>query len=291
MRILQIPTRHEIRELHFSPDGSGLTVLYHGRTRSTLGRLDFATGKFLPIGSLPFARPISFAYSPDGEHLGVGSNNGQVQVFRFAGMQRLAEISVDRRHTSVAFSPSLEPRRRWVAAAGREIQLRNLATGEVFAAFEPGDFSAIQFGADGNHIFATDHSIPAVIGWTIKPFAEVLRVPAYFETPRLAVSPLGDRLAVADFSGLRVIRLEEVVEEFRTGESRLVADATFTRDGRSILAATGQPAVQIFDAGSGAVREFDFGIGRVTVVAVSADGLLAAAGGEMGKIVVWDLDG
>jgi hypothetical protein len=37
-------------------------------------------------------------------------------------------------------------------------------------------------------------------------------------------------------------------------------------------------------------RAFNFDIGRLRSVAFSPDGMLAAVGGDRGKIVLWDVD-
>jgi WD40 repeat protein len=62
---------------------------------------------------------------------------------------------------------------------------------------------------------------------------------------------------------------------------------------RPLLFSGGDEAVRVWDYDENAVTprdSFDWQVGRVTAVAVSPDGLLAAAGGADGQVVVWDLD-
>ena len=50
--------------------------------------------------------------------------------------------------------------------------------------------------------------------------------------------------------------------------------------------------MKLYDTASGALaRTFTWDIGRMRSVAFSPDGLLAAAGSDTGKVVVWDVDG
>jgi hypothetical protein len=60
----------------------------------------------------------------------------------------------------------------------------------------------------------------------------------------------------------------------------------------AVLAATNlDPTVRVYDAATGAVvRTYDWQVGKLRCVAFSPDGLLAAAGSESGKVVVWDVD-
>ncbi len=61
--------------------------------------------------------------------------------------------------------------------------------------------------------------------------------------------------------------------------------------GRFVLTAGGDGLVRFWDADTlEPGRVMKWGIGKLHAVAVSPDGLLAAAGGEKGQVVVWDLD-
>lgn len=74
------------------------------------------------------------------------------------------------------------------------------------------------------------------------------------------------------------------------GHRGRVWTAAFTPDGRTVVTASNDGRVKTWDLATGRERaSFDWGMGRVSAVAVSADGTRAAAGGE-GPIVVWDVE-
>ncbi len=67
--------------------------------------------------------------------------------------------------------------------------------------------------------------------------------------------------------------------------------AAFHPSGRYLFAARMDATVHVFDTDRWGCRvRFDWGLGPLKAVAVSPDGSLAAAGGERGEVVVWDVD-
>ena len=86
---------------------------------------------------------------------------------------------------------------------------------------------------------------------------------------------------------------------FSAGAERIDALA-FTPDGRQLIAGSTAGKVrswnvpdltkEIASAAQEPKATYEWGIGPVTAVAVAADGLIAAAGGGMGRVVVWDVD-
>jgi WD40 repeat protein len=54
---------------------------------------------------------------------------------------------------------------------------------------------------------------------------------------------------------------------------------------------TGEGTLRLWDADSGGLREqLDWGVGALSAVAFAPDGCIGAAGGEVGQIVLWDID-
>jgi hypothetical protein len=65
----------------------------------------------------------------------------------------------------------------------------------------------------------------------------------------------------------------------------------FAPSGGYLAASVNDGTVKIFEAGEWTVaRAYEWGVGKVQSVAVGADGLLTAAGGDTGRVVVWDVD-
>jgi WD40 repeat protein len=292
MRRFNAGGRKSIVRLAFRPDGQALTAQFE--RSPVLGTWDLASERYdraRPCGEESVA---CFAYAPDGSEAGVGGRrDGVVRVCGLPGWDCRAELVVGPSAwwpvVAVAFSPAADPRRRWVAAAGNTVQLRNLATGQILADFPEGHHQAVAFSPDGDLLAVADAR--GVVGWTVSPFRE--RFTASFEDPvgQIAFSPDGRWLAVGHGMGLEVRPADDP-----TGRRRLPFrppdDLAFTPDGRLLAVADASAAVKLLDPATGeTVREYDWGLGSVTSVAFSPDGTLAAAGGERGQVVVWDFDG
>ena len=67
--------------------------------------------------------------------------------------------------------------------------------------------------------------------------------------------------------------------------------AAFHPSGRCLYASSNDETIQVFDTATWErIERFRWRIGKPKSVAVSTDGTLAAAGGDNGDIVIWDLD-
>jgi WD40 repeat protein len=85
----------------------------------------------------------------------------------------------------------------------------------------------------------------------------------------------------------------------RLGEPQLIRNdnrkdltaVAFHPSGQQLYATSNDETVHVFDVATWErVKRFTWQIGKLKSIAVSPDGMLAAAGGENGAIVIWDLD-
>jgi WD40 repeat protein len=107
----------------------------------------------------------------------------------------------------------------------------------------------------------------------------------------VAAKPDGTALIMFKDSSLYFWCPGEKVRKVRTGTLKHYRSVAFHPEGRYLLAGNNDTTARLIDTDTWEVaRQFTWDIGRLTAVAVSPDGALAAAGGDRGRVVVWDLD-
>ena len=109
---------------------------------------------------------------------------------------------------------------------------------------------------------------------------------------RLAFSPSGMHLGVADCNALRVwdVKSAELVWDAADAKAQVI-DLAYHPDGNTLAVVRSDGVALFLDAQTGAVRKrYAWKVGQLNSVAFSPDGLTCAAGGEKGQVVVWDVD-
>jgi|GEM_PF-1392439 WD40 repeat protein len=122
---------------------------------------------------------------------------------------------------------------------------------------------------------------------------QVVPIPVAFAERPLA-SPDGARIVVLAGRSLYAFEATDLNKKptkvMNTASKHFTAVA-FDPTGRYLVAASNDATVRVLDAATFAeVRAFTWKIGRMRSVCFSPDGLRIAAGGERGRVVVWDAD-
>jgi WD40 repeat protein len=105
-----------------------------------------------------------------------------------------------------------------------------------------------------------------------------------------------DRRLIAGRRGVwvGVLRADDLGAEpvkLRNDSRKEFTGLAFHPSGRFLAATSNDQTVKLYDTTTWSVAEaYTWGIGRLRSVAFSPDGMLAAAGGDGGKVVVWDVD-
>ena len=75
------------------------------------------------------------------------------------------------------------------------------------------------------------------------------------------------------------------------GHTNKVWALRYTPDGRSLISASSDGTVRVWEAATGLQKQcFEMNVGKLATADVSPDGTMAAVGGATGEIVVWDLE-
>lgn len=111
---------------------------------------------------------------------------------------------------------------------------------------------------------------------------------------RWLLSPDGRQLVVAEVGRLRVFALDSPEEEITVVKNRGWSSApsiSFHPSGKWVAAWHNGPTIKLFNTETWKPEvTLNWKIGKTQAVAFSENGLLGAAGGHRGKIVVWDFD-
>ena len=313
--------RGRVRQLAFSPDGAHLVgatdhspevLLWEGAVPGRPRRLR------LPLGG----RIASLALSPDGR-CAVTDPFGRLLVYDLARREVLWRFTIHPAPTTcLAFSPdgkSLAASgvnwwgkaaevRRWEFPSGKEAPPLRGHRGPVTAlAFSP-DGQTLATGSRDRSVRLWDLTTGVERAGFAARLAEWLRRFGWGATLHdqrdelasrtgirsLAFAPDGNRLAAATgwtATLWEINRSHPAVSADLGGHRALVESVAFDPFGRTLATGCRDGLVKFWPASGGRERaSFAWPLGKVYRVAFAPDGTRAAAGGDDGRIVVWDVD-
>lgn len=225
-------------------------------------------GSWNDVPDTPFNHVFALAFTPDGKRLLIGCSR---QARMTGPWNHAIHIAPAGRGKSIT-SPvpeavgdlKLSPNGKWLVATGG-----------------PGGDPAIRFFSE--------------------PFTGFISyTPKATRTRKIVFLP--DRIVFVALTGRRpeIIMAGSGRLSVLEGHTAQLNDAAFTPDGRTLLTASHDGTVRSWDMGplgalerfdwtARALQTFEWKVGPMTAVAVAPDGLTAAAGGDKGRIVLWDL--
>jgi WD40 repeat protein len=282
-----------VRDVAFSPDGKKLASAARDYT-VRLWDLGASTSTVAPV---EFSNVLGLAFSPDGKCLAWGDNPVHLWDLATGTIQELHldEWAYSRR---VVFSPD----GRLLACGSGRMLLWDLQAGAPLPMGDGNNHASgcLVFAPDGKTL-ASAHSVqnpprsydhfvrlwdPATrqVRGTLHGHGAEATTMAFSPNSRFLAATCGQALLVWDaVVGTTLVHHKIDNQHFK--------DAAFTPDGRFLLLARNDKTVRVWNTQTWREQTaFDWDIGAIVSVAVAPDGMRAAAGGDKGKMVVWDLD-
>jgi WD40 repeat protein len=113
-------------------------------------------------------------------------------------------------------------------------------------------------------------------------------------TTRLSISADGLLIAYGSDNRIAIVSqhpTEPILQSVQSDTKKHFTSVAFHPSGRFLAATSNDTTVKLYDTETWTVaKTFTWNVGRLRSVAFSPDGLLAAAGSDTGKVVVWDVD-
>jgi WD40 repeat protein len=252
------------RSVRFTPDGQKLL----------LGGYAFAVLDLATKQSTPIAREhetfVQFDLTPDGQAVVfVQMDTRQAQPGRLY-RRRLSDLSTSEWAVSSPYRSSSPP--------------LFLADGKRFVVFESwAEMHPFRFGMA---YVTRDVTTGAVLSELVRERDEDFEDPVHTAYGGLIAARRGNRIAVFradDFATRPTV--------IRNDNRKAFTGLAFHPSGRFLAATSNDATVKFYDTTTWRLAHaFDWDVGRLRSIAFSPDGMLAAAGGDKGKIVIWDFD-
>ena len=242
----------------FAPDGCKVLL---GGTRAAV--LELATGKV--IGKLPSGCQ-HFDLSPDGQDLLITRSSRRLES------RPLADLSVSTWAVGGIRSSLWPP---MFLADGK----RFLVSDGNLVPFRSGTSCDCKYGI-------REAATGKVLCRVSRRIERLFKDPAVSSDRRLIAARRGIWMAV-----FRVDDLPAPPIAIRNDNRQEFTGLAFHPSGQYLAATSNDNTVKFYDTATWQLAHaFNWDIGRLRSVAFSPDGMLAAAGGDEGKIVVWDVD-
>ena len=280
--------RESVGSVSISPDGSTVETGHEGE----LKLWDLATGArkgYLYRPGEPLYYPVG-VFSPDGEVLASGQNDGSVLLWDVASGQVAARLDGHGRGVrSLAFTP--DARVLATASADSTVRLWDVVSREALGVLRGhgGGVKSVSFSPDGQ-LLASGSADGAVLLWDVASREEVAGLRGVAGAVNaVSFASGGGRLAAALNDG--TVRVWDVASwdeaAVLEGGGGRIGSVAYSRDGAVMAYGAVDGAVVVHDEATGRTRRLQ-GFAGNDAMAVSPGGTVVASGSWQGRVVLWD---